>query len=158
VACSAPVVACSGITATAQPVDIPNRHCDSRADRILLALRAAGRTSMTRTEISERVFNRNLPADSWTPRFGFCINRDMRRSTKKLPADLRVQDGLQSITLYELNELTNTNERTTTHILNLTCGLNCERQTAMGPEHSNFAGPSQHIFLRGLIQPSSFSS
>jgi hypothetical protein len=100
---------------------------DSRADRILLALRAAGRTSMTRTEISERVFNRNLPADSWTPRFGFCINRDMRRSTKKLPADLRVQDGLQSITLYKLNELTNTNVRTTTHILNLTCGLNCER-------------------------------
>lgn len=37
---------------------------DSRADRILLALQAAGRTSMTRTEISERVFNRNLPADS----------------------------------------------------------------------------------------------
>jgi len=33
---------------------------DPRADRILLALKVAGKTGLTKTEISERVFNRNV--------------------------------------------------------------------------------------------------
>ena len=37
---------------------------DPRADRILLALRVAGAAGMTKTEISERVFNRNVSADA----------------------------------------------------------------------------------------------
>jgi Protein of unknown function (DUF3987) len=37
---------------------------DPRADKILFALRIAGATGMTKTEISERVFNRNVSADA----------------------------------------------------------------------------------------------
>jgi hypothetical protein len=37
---------------------------DSRADRILLALRMTGATGMTKTQISERVFNRNVSSDA----------------------------------------------------------------------------------------------
>jgi 5S rRNA maturation endonuclease (ribonuclease M5) len=37
---------------------------DLRADKILIALRLAGATGMTKTEISEHVFNRNLSADA----------------------------------------------------------------------------------------------
>jgi hypothetical protein len=33
---------------------------DSRADRILMGLRVAGSSGMTQTEISERIFNRNV--------------------------------------------------------------------------------------------------
>jgi Protein of unknown function (DUF3987) len=37
---------------------------DTNADRILIALRAAGREGLTQTEISERVFNRNVPSNA----------------------------------------------------------------------------------------------
>jgi hypothetical protein len=37
---------------------------DSHADRILSALRMAGKTGMTRTEISEQVFKRNVPSNA----------------------------------------------------------------------------------------------
>jgi hypothetical protein len=39
---------------------------DSRADRILIALRGVGSSGMTQTEISERVFNRNVSSDALT--------------------------------------------------------------------------------------------
>ena len=37
---------------------------DTNADRILSALRAAGSKGMTQTQISERIFNRNVPANA----------------------------------------------------------------------------------------------
>ena len=59
---------------------------DKNADKILLALHRAGAVGMTRTEISERVFQRNISSDALSDALRVLRQSERAKSLKELTA------------------------------------------------------------------------